>query len=108
MEPMESHFNFYADVPWAEVVNTIPFLPMVAIVSGFLFLTVASIGMLSLAFVKAVRGGGATQDARRIAQEERRIFNDLRRGFERMTVRVESLETLFIGTSQTEAYEKEC
>jgi len=105
---MESQINVYTDIPWAEVVNTIPFLPLAAIVCGFLFLTAVSIGMLSLAFVKAVRGGGATQDVRRVAQEERRLFNELRHGFERMTDRVESLETLFIGTSQTEAYEKEC
>ncbi len=80
-------------------------IPLVGMLFGFLLLLLLSIGGLSVAFVKALRGGGSTRKVRQLEAQEARVFQDLQRGFSRMEERIESLETLFMGRSQHRSYD---
>ena len=82
-------------------------IPLVGMLFGFLLLLLLSIGGLSVAFVKALRGGGSTRKVRQLEAQEARSFQDLQRGFSRMEERIESLETLFMGRSQHRSYDRE-
>ena len=55
----------------------------------------------------AVRGGGTTRKLRMLEAQEAQAFRDLQRGFSRMTERLESLETLYMGRSQGELVDRE-
>lgn len=105
---MDPQLHIYADVPWAEIISQAPIVPLVTVVLVFILVLVLAFGLLGLAFVSAVRGGGKTQKLRQLEAEETRTFQDLKRGFRRMHERVDSLETLFIGRSQSELYDQEC
>ncbi len=83
------------------------FIPLAGMLFGFILVLVFSIGGLSIAFVKAIRGGGSTRKVRQLEAQEARAFQDLQRGFNRMEERIESLETLFMGRSQGRSYDRE-
>ncbi len=82
-------------------------IPLAGMLFGFLLILLFSIGGLSIAFVKALRGGGSTRQVRQLEAQETRAFQDLQRGFNRMEERIESLETLFMGRSQERSYNRE-
>jgi hypothetical protein len=104
---MEPQFTFYADVPWADMVNQVPLIPLVAITLAFVLLFFVAMGGIGVAFVKAVRGGGSTRKLRAMEAEEIKAFQNLQRGFSRMQERLESLETLYMGRSQGELADRE-
>ena len=81
--------------------------PLAGMLFGFLLILLLSMGALSIAFVKALRGGGSTRMIRQIEAQEARAFQDLQRGFTRMEERIDSLETLFIGPAQSRSYDRE-
>ena len=95
---------------WADLIETRHIVPLVSMLAGFLLVLLVlliSIGGLSIAFIKALRGGGSTRKVRQFEAQEARAFQDLQRGFSRMEERIESLETLFMGRSQHRAYDRE-
>ena len=92
---------------WADILNYGPVIPLAGMLFGFLLILLLSIGGLSVAFVKALRGGGSTRKVRQLEAQEARAFQDLQRGFSRMEERIESLETLFMGRSQHRSYDRE-
>ena len=92
---------------WADLVETRHIIPLAAMLFAFLLILTASIGGLSVAFVKALRGGGSTRKVRQLEAQEARAFQDLQRGFSRMEERIDSLETLFMGRSQQQSYDRE-
>ena len=104
---MDPQINVYADVPWHDLLNDLPIMPLVALSLGFVLVFSVAMGALSVAFVKAVRGGGTTRKLRQMEAQEARAFRDLQRGFTRMTERLESLETLYLGRSQGELVDRE-
>ncbi len=79
-------------------------LPMAGVLLGFILLSMTG---LSIAFVKAIQGGGSTRRYRELKAQETQAVQDLQRGFRRMEERLESLETLFIGPAQSRGYDRE-
>ena len=104
---MEPQVNVYAEVPWTDMINQIPIVPLVAICLTFVLLFFAAMGGIGVAFVKAVRGGGSTRKIRAMEAQEIKAFQNLQKGFTRMQERLESLETLFIGRAQSELVDQE-
>jgi hypothetical protein len=104
---MEPQLHVYTDIPWADMVNQVPIIPLVAISLAFVLLFFVALGGIGVAFVKAVRGGGATRKLRAMEAEEIKAFQTLQRGFSRMQERLESLETLYMGRSQGELADRE-
>ncbi len=104
---MNPQVNFYADVPWQDLLHDLPIVPVVALTLAFVLVFSVAMGALAVAFVKAVRGGGTTRKLRQLEAQEAREFRDLQRGFTRMTERLESLETLYMGRSQGELVDRE-
>lgn len=104
---MDPQINVYADVPWQELLNDLPIVPVVALTLAFLLVFSVAMGALAVAFVKAVRGGGTTRRLRQMEAQEALAFRDLQRGFTRMMERLESLETLYLGRSQGELVDRE-
>jgi hypothetical protein len=104
---MDPQINVYANVPWHDLLNGLPIVPLVAISLGFILLFTVAMGGLTVAFVKAVRGGGSTRRMRELEAQEAKAFYELQRGFTRMTERLESLETLYMGRSQGELVDRE-
>ena len=92
---------------WQDLVEPSEVIPLAAMLFAFLLILTASIGGLSVAFVKALRGGGSTRKVRQFEAQEARAFQDLQRGFSRMEERIDSLETLFMGRSQSRSYDRE-
>lgn len=104
---MNPQVNVYTDVPWQDLLNDLPIVPVVALTLAFLLVFSVAMGALAVAFVKAVRGGGSTRKLRQMEAQEARAFRDLQRGFTRMMERLESLETLYLGRSQSELVDRE-
>jgi len=104
---MDPQINVYTDVPWQDLLNDLPIVPVVALTLAFVLVFSVAMGALAVAFVKAVRGGGATRRLRQMEAQEARAFRDLQRGFTRMMERLESLETLYLGRSQSELVDRE-
>ena len=92
---------------WRDIMESAQVIPVLGMLFGFLTILFLSIGGLSVAFVKALRGGGSTRKVRQLEAQEARVFQDLQRGFSRMEERIESLETLFMGRSQQRSYNRE-
>lgn len=105
---MDPQIHVYANVPWVDLISHAPIVPLMSIVLGAAIVLVVAFSLLGFAFVNAVRGGGSTQKVRRAEAEEAKVFDDLKRGFRRMHERIDSLETLFVGRSQAELYDREC
>lgn len=89
---------------WQEFVTNGTIIPVISIILAFCLLFFGIVGGLCVAFVKAVRGGGSTQTARRIDRSEAMAFQELERGFRRMEDRLSSLETLLMGRAQGPMY----
>ena len=104
---MDPQVNIYAEVPWTDMLNQIPIVPLMAISLAFVLLFFVAMGGIAVAFVKAVRGGGTTRKMRAMEAEEVKAFQGLQRSFNRMQERIESLETLFMGRSQGELVDRE-
>ena len=104
---MNPQVNVYAEVPWHDLLSGLPLVPLTAISLGFLFVFSVAMGGLAVAFVKAVRGGGSTRKIRQMEAQEAKAFHDLQRGFTRMMERLESLETIYMGRSQSELVDRE-
>lgn len=104
---MDPQINVYTDVPWQDLLNDLPIVPVVALTLAFVLVFSVAMGALAVAFVKAVRGGGSTRKLRQMEAQEARAFRDLQRGFSRMMERLESLETLYLGRSQGELVDRE-
>ena len=102
---MDPQINVY--VPWHDLLNDLPLVQLVAISLAFVLLFSMAMGGLAVAFVKAVRGGGSTRKLRQLEAQEAKAFHELQRGFGRMTERLESLETLYMGRSQGELIDRE-
>jgi len=81
-------------------------IPIIAIFFVFVVGIVATIGGLSIAFVKALKGPGRGQD-KELDAADTQAFQELERGFRRMEERVESLETLIIDRSRNDSFEHE-
>ncbi len=90
-----------------DLISSNEIIPLAAMLFAFLLILTASMGGLSVAFVKALRSGGSTRKVRQLEAQEARAFQDLQRGFTRMEERIESLETLFMGRSQHRSYDRE-
>jgi len=103
---MVSEAQVYAS-PLASIVGPGDLFPLLGMVFALTLVLVLCFGGLSIAFVKALRGGGSTRRVREFEAQEAQAFQDLQRGFRRMEERLESLETLFIGTSQSRSYDRE-
>lgn len=104
---MDPQINVYTDVPWQDLLNDLPIVPVVALTLASVLVFSVAMGALAVAFVKAVRGGGSTRKLRQMEAQEARAFRDLQRGFSRMMERLESLETLYLGRSQGELVDRE-
>ncbi len=104
---MNPQVNVYADVPWHDFISSLPIVPLTAISLGFVLLFFVAMGGLAVAFVKAVRGGGSTRKVRQMEAQEAKAFHELQRGFTRMMERLESLETIYMGRSQSELVDRE-
>jgi hypothetical protein len=104
---MNPQVSVYADVPWTELLSSLPIVPITALALGFVLVFSVAMGGLAVAFVKAVRGGGSTRRLRQMEAQEARAFHELQRGFSRMMERLESLETLYLGRSQGELVDRE-
>ncbi len=92
---------------WRDIMESGQVISLLGMIFVFLLVLTASIGGLSVAFVKALRSGGSTRKVRQLEAQEARAFQDLQRGFSRMEERIESLETLFMGRSQHRSYDRE-
>ena len=90
-----------------DLISSNEIIPLVGMLFAFLLILTASIGGLSVAFVKALRSGGSTRKVRQLEAQEAQAFQDLQRGFSRMEERIDSLETLFMGRSQHRTYDRE-
>jgi hypothetical protein len=104
---MDPQVNVYTEVPWTDMLNQMPIVPLVAICLAFVLLFFTAMGGIAVAFVKAVRGGGRTRKMRALEAEEIKAFQNLQKGFSRMQERLESLETLFMGRSQGTVVDRE-
>jgi hypothetical protein len=104
---MDPQISVHADMPWQDLLNGLPIVPLVAISLAFVLLFSMAMGGLAVAFVKAVRGGGSTRKLRQMEAQEAKAFHELQRGFTRMMERLESLETLYMGRSQSELIDRE-
>jgi len=104
---MNPQITVNAEVPWTELLNGLPIVPLTAISLGFVLVFSVAMGGLAVAFVKAVRGGGSTRKLRQMEAQEAKAFHDLQRGFTRMMERLESLETIYLGRSQGELVDRE-
>lgn len=100
----DAHVGFN---PWFDVVNSGQVIPLAGMLFGFILVLFVCFGGLTIGFVKALRGGGSTRKVREFEAQEAHAFQDLQRGFRRMEERIESLETLFIGSSQSRSYDRE-
>lgn len=104
---MEPQLHVYTEIPWTDLMDQVPLIPLVAMSLAFVLLFFVAMGGIAVAFVKAVRGGGSTRKLREMEAEEIKAFQNLQRGFSRMQVRLESLETLYMGRSQGEYADRE-
>jgi hypothetical protein len=84
---------------WQDLLQNGTIFPLVGLVFGCLMILTVVCGIMCLGFVKALRGGGATQELRFLEQQEAHDFQKLERGFRRMEERLDSLETLLMGRS---------
>jgi len=73
-------------------------LGSILLFGAFVLCTMMAVGLGS-AFIKLVLGGGSSKQLRQFENKEAKEFQELERGFRRMEERLESLETLLIGTS---------
>ncbi len=90
-----------------DLISSNEIIPLAAMLFAFLLILTASMGGLTVAFVKVLRGGGSTRKVRQLEAQEARAFQDLQRGFSRMEERIDSLETLFMGRSQQRSHDRE-
>jgi len=104
---MDPQVNVYTDLSWADFLQQVPVVPIVAITLAFVLLFFTAMGGIAVAFVKAVRGGGSTRKLRAMEAQEVQAFQGLQKGFNRMQERLESLETLFMGRSQGTLVDRE-
>ncbi len=89
---------------WQDTLFSGQAFPIAGVLLGFILLSMSG---LSIAFVKAIQGGGSTRRYRELKAQETQAVQDLQRGFRRMEERLESLETLFIGPAQSPGYDRE-
>lgn len=75
-------------------------------ISGFFGIALLwSVGLLTIGFVKALKGNGRNQSAS-LNEDEVRSFQNLERGFRKMEGRVEALETLLLEKAKEEKFDK--
>lgn len=103
---MVSEMNTTAD-SWVNVVGSGEIFGVLGMLFGVILILMLCFGGLSIAFVKALQGGGSTRKLREFEARDAQTFQNLQRGFKRMEERIDSLETLFIGTSTSRSYDRE-
>ena len=89
---------------WQDAITRGDIIPVLGICLGLIVGFLGLLGGLSIAFVKVLRGGGASRRVRELDRQEAEAFQGLQRGFQRMEERIESLETLMMGHSQERSY----